>query len=201
MQLCSTCIYAASVYLKTHTQKKPLPFFCWKEWGMMGSVVGIRGQRRAVNLKAVHPAQESERGPLLQFQKSFQQRRSLRLVNFSICDPEPRNWNNNCYQSFIGLACSWMIQDVESDWCPSLQGEWQLKLQGWSHLQCKKKKGCPVSESQQQSSSGEASCLSLFSRMGMLLERRAWQRSESSRLSTLHVSENSPQGISGSLSW
>lgn len=50
-------------------------------------------------------------------------------------------------------------------------------------------KGCPVSESQEQSSSGEASCLSLFSRMGILPERRAWQRSESSRLSTLHVSE------------
>lgn len=42
-----------------------------------------------------------------------------------------------------------------------------------------------------RSSSGEASCLLLFSRMGTLLERRARQQgwSESSRLSTLHVSE------------
>lgn len=49
-------------------KKKVSPFFCWKEWGMMGSVVGIRRQCWALNSK---PSSGSEGGLLCSSESLF----------------------------------------------------------------------------------------------------------------------------------
>lgn len=110
--------------------------------------------------KAVNPAEEATGG----LSSSASQRDQPTLLPDRSC----------FHHSFILLAFSRMTQDAESDWCPSLRADWQLR--SWRDEAVFSAEGRPVCVWQRRSSSGEAACLSLFSRMGMLLERQARQR-------------------------
>lgn len=151
--------------LNNKRKEKLSPFFCWKEWGMMGPVVWIRWQ--------------------------FWKRRAFFCNSESLfyCCPSLRsiNWQKKALELCVWQVTRWSkMQSVTR--ARASPGEAPKPRRDEAVFSAKGHQICVL---RWRSSSGEASCLSLFRRMGTLVERRAQQQgwSESSRLSTLHVSE------------
>lgn len=159
-------------------KKDVLPFVCWKEWGMMGSVVGIGRQCWTSNSKLW--AQFRKRRGLCSGSKSlFYGASHWDQSTFLPDDSKLRSTAENnppvCFHQFYFFSGSRMQSVTGARASP----EWQLKLEGWSCLQCKRAPNLCVAVVEQL---WWSLCLSLFSRMGTLLEKRHSSRAEVSQV-------------------
>lgn len=165
--------------------KEVLPFFCWKEWGMMGSVVGIERQCWTLNSKLW--AQFRKRRGLCSGSKSlFSAASDWDQSTFLPDEGKLRSTAEKTSRLtvftrvlFLFLASSWMIQDAKMWLVPVPPPEWQLKLEGGNSLQCKRAPNLCVVVAEQL---WWILCLSLLSRMGKLLEKRHSSRDEVSQV-------------------
>lgn len=162
--------------------KENSPFFCWKEWGMMGSVVAIKSQGRALNSKQWTELRK-RRGLLCgsesPFSSATQWDWSTFLPNYGKIQS-----TKNCYCFFLFFwhVAGWTRTHSLTGACACCLSD----SSSWRDEAVFSVKGGPICVLQWWSSSGDASCLSLFSRMAILLERRAGSRAEVSQADWAH---------------